>query len=30
MNIFGLRQKNIIKGALSMTAHRFSNINSIP
>lgn len=27
---FGLRQKNIIKGALSITAHRFSNINSIP
>lgn len=26
---FGLRQKNIIKGALSM-AHRFSNMNSIP
>ena len=29
-NIFGLRQKNIIKGALSMTAHRFSNIYSNP
>lgn len=27
---FGLRQKNIIKGALSMASHRFSNINSIP
>lgn len=27
---FGLRQKNIIKGALSMAAHCFSNINSIP
>lgn len=30
MNIFGLRQKNIIKGALSMASHRFSNINSNP